>query len=422
MNNLRRSLVLKVVSNSALWLFHFCRFVIQQFFQRHGFQSASSLAYTTLLSIVPLVGLMFAFFGDLPVFKEISETIQEFVFNNFVPTFGQTVREHLIEFSVKASQLTITGIIALIIIALFMMATIDSALNDIWNVLSRRSAISRFLIYWAVLTIGPILVSVSLYSTSYLLALPFAGSVDSTSTITPRLLAFMPFITTTIAFSLMYILVPNCYVNRRYAIIGGLVAALLFEVAKYAFGFYVRAVPTYEIIYGAIAVIPIFLVWIFLSWSIVLLGAQIAYCLSVFQFEDVVKKRSHYEWDFIDAYQIIARLWEAQEKGKQLTSIQIKRSVTRVPHLSVNQILELLQGAAWVHRTASGKWILTRDINQLTLHDLYQLLPCKFPEKVDNVRDKYSRSLQLIVQAYKENTEKLLSVSLGEVFRSTEKL
>lgn len=421
MNKLNPEKIRDTLKYGVLWFFHFCRFLMRQFTQRRGFQNASSLAYTTLLSIVPLVGVMFSFFGSLPVFKEISETLQEFVFGNFVPAFGQTIQEYLISFSVKASQLTATGIIVLIVIALLMMSTIESALNHIWNVLTRRKPMSRFLTYWAILTVGPILVGIGLYSTSYFLALPVISSVDSTLMLKSRLLGFMPFITTSIAFSLMYILVPNTYVNRRNAVIGGLFAALFFEIAKFGFGIYVRSVSTYQTIYGAIAVIPMFLLWIYMSWLIVLLGAQIAYCLSIFRMEEAERKHALYEWGFIDAYKIIAQLWEAQKEGKQLTSVQIKRNVSRIPHLMVNQILELLQKANWVYRTASGKWMLMRDMNELTLHDLYLLLPCKFPEKIDYARDKYSQSLLTVVQTHNKDIEKLLSITLGESFKTLEK-
>ncbi len=153
--------------------------MFHQFVKRRGLQTASSLAYTTLLSLVPLIAVMFSFFGNLPVFKDINEIIQEFVFNNLVPAFGQTVKDYLIDFSIKASKLTTTGIIILVIIALMLMATIDTALNNIWNITSRRKPLARFLIYWAILTLGPILLGIGLYSTSYLLSLPVIDSVDT---------------------------------------------------------------------------------------------------------------------------------------------------------------------------------------------------------------------------------------------------
>src|SRR3989304_6311279 len=157
-----KKLLLNRIRSAFIWLYYFCRFVIRQFVARRGLQTASSLAYTTLLSIVPLVGVMFSFFGNLPLFKDISEVVQQFIFSNFVPAFGETVEAYLISFSVKASQLTITGITVLVLIALLMMATIESALNHIWNVLTRRNPLARFMVYWAILTLGPVLIGVSL--------------------------------------------------------------------------------------------------------------------------------------------------------------------------------------------------------------------------------------------------------------------
>ena len=402
------------------WVFYFSRFVVIQFVERRGLQAASSLAYTTLLSIVPLIGVMFSFFGNLTVFEDVSNELQEFVFGNFVPEFGRTVQQYLISFSLNASQLTTTGIIALIIIALMMMSTIESSMNHIWNVLSKRRPLARFLVYWAILTLGPILVGIGLYTTSYILALPVVTSVHSSLMLKTRLLAMMPFVTTTMAFTFMYILVPNCYVNRFSALVGGVIAALFFEVAKYSFGLYVKAVPTYQMIYGAIAVIPMFLIWIYVSWLIVLLGAQITYCLSVFRLEGRGGKPDQ-EWDFMDAYKILLALWKAQKTGEHLTSAQIKKSGIRTPHLLVTRILELLKKAKWVHRTSSGGWILTRDMHESTLLELHELLPCRFPVNVDQTLDENTRSLEKMIQAHHRELEQILNVTLGELFQNRSK-
>ena len=268
------------VLEGVVRLFAFSRLVLDRFIARRGPQSASALAYTTLLSIVPLVGVLFSLFGSLPVFEDIRSIMEEFVFANFVPEFGRVVQGYLIEFSLNAAQMTHTGIIALIVVALLMMWGIESAMNQVWDVTERRNPALRFLIYLVVLTLGPVLLGIGLYSTSYLLALPVVKSVDSSLLVKERLLTVMPFLTTTLAFTLLYTLVPNCRVNRHHALTGGVFAAVCFEIAKYSFGLYVRAVPTYEIIYGALAVIPMFLVWIYVSWVIVLLGAQVACCLT----------------------------------------------------------------------------------------------------------------------------------------------
>lgn len=187
---------------------------------------------------------------------------------------------YLIEFSLNASHMTRTGVIVLIVIALLMMWEIESAINQAWDVKERRNSVARFLIYLAVLTLGPVLLGIGLYSTSYLFALPVVRDVDTSLMLKARLLTVMPFLTTTLAFALLYNLVPNRSVNRHHALAGGVFAAVCFEIAKYSFGLYVKSVPTYEIIYGALAIIPMFLVWIYLSWVIVLLGAQVACSLS----------------------------------------------------------------------------------------------------------------------------------------------
>lgn len=409
--------IIKSGRAAFIWLYYFVSFVMRQFVDRRGLQSAASLAYTTLLSIVPLIGVTFSFFINLPVFRDVHDKLQDFIFRNFVPAFGDTVQEYLVSFSMKASQLTLTGIVVLIIIALMLISTIDTALNQTWNVVARRKPLSRFLIYWAVLTLGPILVGAGLYATSYILALPVLEGVESTLDIKRRLIALMPFITSTLAFTLLYVVVPNCYVNRYYALTGGVVAALLFEIAKYGFGLYVKSVPTYELIYGALATIPMFLIWIYLSWVIVLLGAQIAYALSVFRLGRKDRHVNMLEWDFIDAFSIIAEVWQAQQKGENLSTIQIRKRGVGIPHVIINDILEKLKEAYWVYRTSDGKWIFLRDLNELTLLDLYRLLPSKLPEKVDKNAGKWERVLENVIQGVSTNLEETLSEPIAKLLR-----
>ena len=399
------------------WLYFFIKASFRQFVQHRGLQMSSSLAYTTLLSIVPLIAVMFSFFGNLPVFKDINEIIQEFVFSNFVPAVGQTVKEYLINFSYKASQLTAVGIITLIVIAILMMATIDSALNNIWNIRTKRNPLARFLIYWAILTLGPILVGIGLYSTSYLLALPVIDTWDSSLHIKTRLLTYLPFFTTTIAFTLMYILIPNCHVNRIYGLAGGITAAILFELAKFLFGAYVKAVPTYQMIYGALAVIPMFLIWIYLSWVIVLFGAQIAYSLSVFRYEKDGLEFTHSHWDFFDVYHIIAELWQAQNNKHFLTAFELRRSDIKISHLLINEILSLLESKYWITRNASDQWILSRDLNEVTLLDLYQVLPCKLPESIKDHTDKWQLTLNETLDKNTDNNRELLNIPIGQLLR-----
>lgn len=411
-----RENILQSIVQSAVWLYQFSRFSVKQFFEQHGLQIASSLAYATLLSLVPLLTVMFGFLGGLPVFKELSADIQQFIFDNFVPSFGDSVQSYLVEFSGKASKLTFTGTVILLFIALMLMATIDDAFNRIWKVRSKRNPIARFLVYWAILTLGPLFIGIGLVSTSYLLSLPALDGVYASFGLKVKLLQLMPFLTTSIAFTIIYLLIPNCYVPKKYAAISGILAATLFEYAKFGFGIYVKTIPTYEAIYGAIAIIPIFLLWIYLSWVIILLGAHLCYCLSNFQFDKNGERAGRDNWDFVDVYTIIAVLWQAQRNGLGLSVIQIRRQGVELSQDRITEILFVLTKAKWVHRSPSGVFSLSRDLSDATVKELYELLPCKF--YVDDFLHETSpieQSIKNLLTAYKGNISTTLDVPLRDL-------
>lgn len=406
--------------NVLTWLLHFCRFLWRRFIEQRGLQTASSLAYVTLLSLVPLFTVMFGFIGGLPVFEKLSGEIQSFMFSNFVPTFSEAIEQSLLVFSEKARQLTFTGTLVLVLIALMLIATIDDALNRVWHVKSRRSPPARFLVYWAVLTLGPLLVGAGLVSTSYLLSLPLLDDVYSTFSLKARLLRIMPFISTSIAFTLLYILVPNCYVNKRHALISGVIAAILFELAKFGFGIYVTAMPTYQAIYGAIAAIPIFLIWIYLSWVVLILGAHINYCLSNFDQQDFMSG-SGGDWDLTHVYRIIGELWLAQKQGSSLSVQALKQKGVRLSQNRITEILDILQQGRCVHRTTGGQYMLSRDMDDVSVADLYRLLPCKlFNREQLGDRDPWELSLAGIYDSYRRGVDESLSTKLADLLRQVE--
>ena len=390
---------------------------MRHFYGQRGLQVASSLAYTTLLSLVPLITVMFAFPGGLPGFKDLAQSMQDFVFNNFVPAFGTTVQEHLAGFSANASQLTLTGVVFLVITALMLMATIDNALNHIWRVRNQRSPAARFLVYWAMLTLGPILVGAGLVSTSYLLALPFVSEVDASLGLQRRLLSALPYLSTAAAFTLLYVLVPNCYVMRRHAIIGGMVAAVLFELAKIGFGLYVKSVEAQQI-YGAIAVVPLFLIWIYVSWVIVLFGAYITFCLSEFSLGTARAPRDEGQWRFEDAFQLIAALWAAQKDGLPLAIEDLREMGIRTSQEHVNDIMTLLCSEQWVQLTGESKWVLSRDLDDVSLLDLHRIVPRRLPwEGSIKSKDVQLQNLEEVLGEYRGHMVGDLQISLAELLR-----
>jgi membrane protein len=399
------------MERTARWLAGFAVFAARRLREQQGLQIAASLAYTTLLSLVPLLTIMFAVPEMFPGSARFGDTLHEFIFNNLVPEVGDTVREHLREFSANASRLTLTGITLLILIALMLMATIDDALNRIWHARRRRRAASRFLIYWAMITLGPLLVGAGLVSTTYLLSLPVLTEMDSALSVQTRLLSLLPFLTTATAFTLLYALVPDCHVRLRHACVGGIVAAVLFEAAKFGFGIYVRSAGT-EQIYGALAVLPLFLVWIYASWVIVLFGAHFTYCLAEFQ-HGAAARRAPEGWGFADAFMVVRALWQAQQTGASVAARELPRRGVHLSPPALQEILACLAAGRWIEETAAGGWVLCRDPGTVTLLDLHRLVPRRLPLAEDG---ELPEELKPALSAYRDDLGKRLDVPLEKLF------
>ncbi|MCV2884299.1 virulence factor BrkB family protein [Aestuariibacter sp. AA17] len=251
--------------------------------------SAGHLAYVSLLSLVPFVMMFFTILSAFPAFSEVKGQLESFVFTNFVPHAGDVVQEYITQFVGKATEMSAVSILFLAIVALLLISNIDKTLNFIWRTHSERPAIYTFAIYWMVLTLGPLLIGSSVVASSYLVGLANFAE-EYTPGIRTMLLGAVPFITSITAFFIIYMVVPNKRINPKYAAIGALIASVLFELSKKGFALYVTNFPSYQVIYGAIAVIPILFVWVYLSWMIVLLGAEFIRELEMFVEEERKKK------------------------------------------------------------------------------------------------------------------------------------
>lgn len=248
------------------WVFF--RLVAARFNEDRLNSVAQALSYTTLLSLVPLTTLAFGLFSVFPVFEKWMMTLQAFLYSHFVPASGDVVQKYLNQFASKSAQLTAVGLLFLVVTALMLMATIEQTFNEIWRVTNRRKAVHRFLAYWAILTLGPLLLGLSLSLTSAVFSLaPFRGGGVS------FFAGALPFLATAAAFMLLYMLVPNANVYWRHALVGSLIAAVLFEIAKRGFALIVVKYSSYQLVYGAIAALPVFLIWIYVSWAVILMGA-----------------------------------------------------------------------------------------------------------------------------------------------------
>ena len=239
------------------------------------------LSYVTLLSMVPLLAVVFSFFSIFPVFEKLKEEVEEFVFRNFVPALGDVVQEQILSFVENATRMTPLGLLVLLIVAVLLLSSIDHTLNQIWHVRKNRGLIVSYPIYLVVLITSPFLLGTSLAATSYLVSL--SGIEEGSALFLIKLLlSSLPFLGSFLFFLLLYIIVPHTKVHFWSAVSGALIATLLFEISKSAFALYFIHFPVYQVIYGALAVIPLLFIWVFISWVVVLVGAQIAASLDGF--------------------------------------------------------------------------------------------------------------------------------------------
>lgn len=235
--------------------------------------SAGHLAYVTLLSLVPFIMVTFTIMSAFPAFASVRSKLEHFVFSNFVPTASDVVHKYMTDFVGNASQMSAIGILSLLVVALMLISNVDKTLNRIWRTQSDRPIVYTFAIYWMVITLGPMLIGSSVVVSSYLTGLA-AFTEEYTPGLGTFLLSLVPSGAAMLAFTILYMVVPNRRVFARHALVGAIVATIAFEITKSGFALYVTNFPSYELIYGALAVVPILFLWVYLSWIIVLFGAE----------------------------------------------------------------------------------------------------------------------------------------------------
>ncbi|WP_430794482.1 virulence factor BrkB family protein [Vibrio cincinnatiensis] len=240
--------------------------------------NAGYLAYITLLSIVPMLTVLLSILSSFTIFDNVGEVIQDFVITHFVPAAGDAVSQALLEFVTNTGKMTAVGGAFLFVAALMLISNIDKNLNYIWRVRNKRRPVFSFSMYWMILTLGPILVGTSIAVTSYITSLKLLDS-EALSGAFNFFLRRLPFLLSLFAFIGLYVLVPNKKVRFLHALSGAFVAAILFELSKKAFAIYITQFPSYQLIYGALAAIPILFVWVYLCWLIVLVGAEVTAAL-----------------------------------------------------------------------------------------------------------------------------------------------
>lgn len=386
------------------WVGPFWSYFWHRFNESHCADSAAALSYTTLLALVPLLAVSLGIFAAFPAFQEVSNQLLNIVFENLVPAARETIQEYARTFAEQAKKLTGVGIVFLVITALMLMITIETSLNEIWRAPPYRALHRRLLVYWAVLTLGLLLIGAGIAVTSQWIAMAHLA-VETEAEGFSILLRLVPFLLEAVAFTLLYQLVPNARVKFQLAVWGGLLSATLFEAAKAGFAFYITRFPTYEAVYGALAAVPIFLVWLYLSWMVTLVGAQFTYCLHAFRHSANLPGPEAPDHDLALAYTVLMYIWRGQKTDDLLDEAALARLLPEISPVELDKVLAVLRRNGWIARDAENRWLLRRDPHLTTLLDLYHshpyILPpvgtagLPFKSLLSQVEDAINRSLDV---------------------------
>lgn len=381
---------------------------------------AASLSYTTLLAIVPLAAVGLATFSAFPVFEGVQETLQKFLFSNFVPAAGEIVRENLTKFVANTGQLTAIGIVILTVTALMLLSTIEESFNVIWRQSVPRRLTIRLMTYWAILTLTPLLIGGSLALSSYIFTITQVLRIEAFEGPIGALVRILPFVLSVVGFAFLYVVMPNRQVRWRHALAGGVTAAVLFQVLKFLFVLYVTNFPSFETIYGAVSAIPLFLIWMYVTWCTVLVGAEL--CASIPEWRLDGQRARAPALDpagrLASALSVLAALSSERVEETRRTDEALAEAAGVDPgHAAA--LFNRLIAARYLARTADDSLVLCRDLGASSLYDFAEAMGLVLSAGAPGKRDPpwRQRLTKIVGQAEKSN-RKLMTARLGWLFEN----
>ncbi|HEY7906676.1 MAG TPA: YihY family inner membrane protein [Wenzhouxiangella sp.] len=354
------------------WLKAFGQHLWRHFLEDRCFEAAGSLSYKTLIAIVPLLAVVIGIVSSFGVFADWIGQVESYIFTHFVPAKGDEVQAYINEFIGRTAGLTASGSVFLIVISVLLMGTIERTFNRIWRVRHQRSWLNRVVMYWAVLTLGPMLVGASLVLSSYLAFVSGFAPEALQHAVGALWVTLAPFMIAWAGFALVFVLVPHRRVLVRHALIGAFLSAVLFELAKGLFVFYLGYSTTYQHLYGALATVPIFLLWIYILWVVVLLGASLSAALTTFHVGGLEWSWSK-RFEFPLLLRILHHLWAAQLKGNALSVEALNLKEPGATHHQIQGLVALLYGQGIVRFDEDDRLILAADLDEWSVDSLYHL-------------------------------------------------
>ncbi|MFA9486022.1 MULTISPECIES: YihY family inner membrane protein [unclassified Moraxella] len=401
--------------------FMYLRLLIRHFNEDDCLQKAASLTYTTLLSLVPILTVILVVFSSIPALSGMREQLQSMIYNNLLPSSGAQISEYFNSFAEKSSNLGVVGVLGLFITTIMTLITIETAFNQIWRVKERTGGTASIIRYWTLITIGPIVLGVAFGASSAIQSVDFLNRQIAGYGINWSIWAYIiSVLITTAGFIGMYWFIPKAQVPLKNAAIAGVISATLFEILRRVFGTVMTNFTSYEAIYGAFAALPIFLLWIYLSWNIILLGVQISYTLTIFDTKEVPTRHP-----LLSLLDMLNLAYKRYKESKTVSEHELREVLGRRELPKWSLYLEQLVDADLITHTKNDEYVLKTDLSSISLWQFYKTLPYPLPIKDELDMLKTADYDPWFVEIYKnltkiERTAKgELDVRLSHLFDST---
>ncbi len=383
--------------------FLFLRFLTRHFFEDNCQQKAASLTYTTMLSIVPILTVLLMILSSVPALASVRAQIYEVIYSNLLPQSGLQVSKYINSFAEKSSNLTAIGAMILFITTILTLTTIERAFNQIWRVEDRSGGMKSMLRYWTIVTLGPLVLGTAFIVSSTVQSLSFLNRQIGGYGIDWSFWVQAVSIGITVAgFIGMYWFIPKARVPAKNAAIAGIFVAIVFELLKHIFGTVMTNFTSYEAIYGAFAAVPIFLLWIFLSWNLILLGVEISYTLTIFETEEVYPR--HPLLSLLDMLNLV---YTHHLRGDAVSEQELRDVLGRKELPKWYTYINYLKDCNLITTTEHDEYVLKKDLSNMSLWDFYRTLPYPLPikDELDEMKQEDQKPwLGLLVQRF-ENTE-----------------
>jgi membrane protein len=398
--------------------FQFILFVLRRFEADRCREQASSLTYTTLFAVVPMLTVFLVIISSIKALEPARQQLQQLIYSNFLPKTTIAFDKALSAFTDKSSNLTIIGVLFLFVTTVMMLTSIETVFNRIWRVNETRGGIIGFMRYWTIISLGPIILGSAFVLSSTVASINILSNNFAGYEINGAFLLWcLSFSLTILGFFILYWTIPNRSVPLKAALFAGIFGAILFELLKHLFGFVMSNFTSYQLVYGAFAAVPIFLLWIYLSWNIILLGVEISFAITAFNADSSKERKRH---PIIMLLDLLELFYQKQKQGKSVNESEALAVLGREEIGRWPSYVAMFEKQNLIKRTDDNEYVLVRNLDHVDFWTFYSELPYPLPHRkaVGNVHadDEW---MQKIGPALIESDDYLaakLAIPLSKIF------